>query len=222
MATHVRLADVGWVWDGQGINGTWQLSIFGAGEGTRWFGLRRCCFMFHPNTPLAMEKLRGLDEVVCDISKWDGERVEHPQYPGLGAPMRNVHDGTMARKVQEAENVSRLSLDFPNVTGAFDDDLYGKIAAEHITPAQYGVVHQAVKRHNPKTKHWGVVYTHELKPENWRGFEDTLDVVNLWVWDSKNLFRLDEDLERCRAIFPGKPTRAVPCRCRPRSRPGCR
>ena len=30
-----KLAEAGWCWDGQAINGTWHLSIFGAGEGTR-------------------------------------------------------------------------------------------------------------------------------------------------------------------------------------------
>lgn len=71
-----KLADAGWCWDGQAINGQWQLSIFGAGEGTKWSGLRRCCFMFHPNTPLAMEKLRDMDEVVCEISKWEYQKVD--------------------------------------------------------------------------------------------------------------------------------------------------
>jgi hypothetical protein len=27
----------------------------------------------------------------------------------------------------------------------------------------------------------------------------------LWVWNSKDLPRLDDDLERCRRLFPGKP-----------------
>ncbi len=29
--------------------------------------------------------------------------------------------------------------------------------------------------------------------------------MNLWVWDARNLVNLDKDLDRCRAIFPGKP-----------------
>ncbi len=158
-----KMADAGWCWDGQAINGQWQLSIFGAGEGTKWFGLRRCCFMFHPNTALAMEKLHDMKEVVCEISKWEYQKVEHPQYKGLGAPMRMNHDGRIERKCREAEIVSQLSRKYPNVTGAFDDDLYGKIKAEHITPEQYGTVRRAVKSANPKLKHWGVVYSHELK-----------------------------------------------------------
>ena len=98
------MADAGWCWDGQGINGDWTLSIFGVGEGTKWFGLRKCCFMFHPNTEMAMEKLRDMDEVVCEISKWEYQKVEHPEYKGLGAPMRQYHDGTIQRKQHEAES----------------------------------------------------------------------------------------------------------------------
>jgi hypothetical protein len=161
--------------------------------------------MFHPNTPLAMEKLRDFDEVVCDISKWDHVRVDDPRFPGLGAPVRNVHDGTIARKEREAGIVSQLSLEFPNLTGGFDDDLYGKIKNEGIAPDAYAGVGRALKAANPRLKHWGVVYAHELEPENWAGFTDILDVVNLWVWESRNLVHLDDYIARCTALFPGKP-----------------
>ncbi|MBT3376820.1 MAG: hypothetical protein HN742_09790 [Lentisphaerae bacterium] len=200
-----RLADTGWVWDGQAINGQWSLSIFGAGEGTRWFGLRRCCHMFHRNNALAMEKLADLDEVVCEISKWDNERVEHPDYPGLGAPLRMVHDGQMARKIAEADKVGRLSLAYPNVTAVYDDDLLGKIKNEKITPREYARVREAARKHNPDLKLWAVVYASELEPASWDGFQDCIDVVSLWVWDSAGVFELDATVETCRAIFPGKP-----------------
>lgn len=205
MAPSKRLADVGWVWDGQAINGQWSLSIFGSGEGTRWFGLRRCCHMFHRNNALAMEKLADLDEVVCEVSKWDAERVEHPRYPGLGAPMRMVHDGRMERKIAEADAVGRLSTVFPNITAIYDDDLLGKIKQEKITPREYSRVRDAARAHNPALKLWAVVYTHELDPANWAGFQDCIDVVSLWVWNSAHLDRLDADVARCQAIFPGKP-----------------
>ena len=199
-----KMADAGWCWDGQAINGQWQLSIFGAGEGTRWFGLRRCCFMFHPNTALAMEKLSGMKEIVCEISKWEYQKVEHPQFKSLGAPVRMNHDGRIERNCREAEIVSELSRKYPNITGAFDDDLYGKIKAEHITPDQYAAVHRAVKIENPSLQHWGVVYSHELNKENWAGFANLLDVVTLWVWESKDLVNLDRYVGQCRDIFPGK------------------
>jgi len=205
MTNDTRLADVGWAWDGQAINGQWSLSIFGAGEGTRWFGLRRCCHMFHRNNALAMEKLSDLDEVVCEVSKWDHERVEHANHPGLGAPMRMVHDGRMERKIEEADKVGRLSLTFPNISAIYDDDLLGKIKNEKITPQQYATVREAAREHNPELDLWAVVYTRELDPANWDGFQDCIDVVSLWIWDSATLVDLDASIEKCRAIFPGKP-----------------
>ena len=205
MTRHTRLADVGWAWDGQAINGQWSLSIFGAGEGTRWFGLRRCCHMFHRNNALAMEKLADMEEVVCEVSKWEYERVDHPAYRGLGAPMRTVHDGRMERKIAEADQVGRLSTQFPNVTAIYDDDLLGKIRAEEITPQQYARVREAARARNPALKLWAVVYSHELDPANWEGFQDTFDVVSLWVWESARLDGLESYVEKCRRIFPGKP-----------------
>jgi extradiol dioxygenase family protein len=198
-----RMADAGWCWDGQSTYVP-SLSIFGAGEGTKWFGLRRCCFMYHPNTALAMDKLREMEEVVCEISKWECATVEIPGLQGAPAVQHRL-DGRIQRKRREAEMVSQLSLKYPNITGAIDDDLYGKIVTEHISPDQYAAVHRALRSANPKLKHWGVVYSHELKKESWSGFTDLLDVVTLWIWESKDLVNLDRYVEECRAIFPSKP-----------------
>jgi len=200
MATKGRLADYGWCWEGHSTTQP-RLSMFGVGQGARWFGLRRACYMFLPNVPLGMELLADMDEVVCDISKWESGKPANDQ----ASPMGMVHDGTIARKRLEAERVARLSLDFPNVTGVFDDDLYGKISAERITPAEYATVGAAAHAVNPRLKRWGVVYTHELQPDNWRGFTDLLDIVNLWVWASKDVYDLDRHLAQCRAIFGDKP-----------------
>jgi hypothetical protein len=93
-------------------------SIFGAGEGARYFGLSRANFMFHPNTPLAMEKMRDLAEIVCDITKWE---FEFAQCEGGKWAVRNVLRGDPAATRAEAENVGRLSQQFSNVSGAFID-----------------------------------------------------------------------------------------------------
>ncbi|MBM3889909.1 MAG: hypothetical protein FJ388_12400 [Verrucomicrobia bacterium] len=191
-----KMADAGWCWDGQGFNGGVNPSIFGAGEGTRWFGLQRCCFMFHPNTPLAMEKLRGFKEVVCEISKWKVRRCENG--------VAHYLDGSIQTKSDEAANVSRLSRRHSLITGAIDDDLLGIIKREKIAPEQYGAVHRALKRDNPKLKLWTVVYTHELKKESWAGFEPCMDVVNLWEWNAAKLPDLPRNVALCRELFPGK------------------
>ena len=192
-----KLAEAGWCWDGQGFNGGVNPSIFGVGEGTRWFGLDKVCFMFHPNNALAMDKLRGFGEVVCEISKWKVRRCDNG--------VAHVLDGSIATKSREAAKVARLASKYPFVKGAIDDDLLGVIKREKITPEQYGSVSKALKGDNPDLRLWTVVYTKELKKESWAGFEPFMDVITLWEWDAANLPNLPRHVDRCRELFPGKP-----------------
>jgi hypothetical protein len=197
-----KLADVGWCWDGQGFNGGVNPSIFGVGEGTRWFGLKRTAFMFHPNTQLALQKLRDAEEVICEISKWKVRRCENG--------VAHYLDGSIATKREEAAKVSRLSRSFPNVTGAIDDDLLGIIRREKIKPDQYRRVYEALKHDNPKLSLWVVVYDNELDRENWAGFEPLVDVVNLCVGnETRDFSRLGSFLDQCDEIFPGKPVNLI-------------
>ena len=50
-----------------------------------------------------------------------------------------------------------------------------------------------------------VVYTHELKPENWQAFLPYIDMVNLWIWKATDIPTMDENIRLCRRLFPGKP-----------------
>jgi len=194
----MKLSDLGWVWEGQGNDPGVDPSIFGVGEGCEYFGLSRAVYMFHPNTELAMRKMAHLDEVVCDITKWKWRRTDDGGWAHwIDASAESVR--------REAETVNRLARDFPNVTGAFHDDMRGLIKRENTTPEQYALVYEALKQDRPGLKLWSVVYTHELQPEEWAGFEPFMDVVNLWVWEAKNLPSLDECLARCRELFPDKP-----------------
>jgi len=194
----MRLADLGWVWEGQGLDPGVDPSIFGVGEGCEYFGLSRAVYMFHPNTDLAMRKLAHLDEVICDIAKWKFRRTDD-------GGVAHWIDASAESVRREAETVNRLARDFPNVTGAIHDDMRGLIKREGTTPEQYAAVYDALKADRPDLKLWGVVYTHELQPEEWAGFEPYMDVVNLWVWEAKNLPHLDEYVARCRELFADKP-----------------
>jgi len=194
----VKLKDLGWVWEGQGIDPGVPPSIFGVGEGAPYFGLSRACFLFHPNDDLALRKMTHLEEVVCDISKWKWRWTEN------GAPQCWV-DARPVSVRAEAENLSRLSLKYPNLTGAIHDDMRGLIQRENVTPDQYAEIYAALKSHNPALRLWSVVYTHELDPADWAGFQPFMDIVNLWVWNAKDIPQLDDDLERCREMFPDKP-----------------
>ena len=194
----MRLKDIGWVWEGQGLDPGVEPSIFGVGEGCEYFGLSRAWYMFHPNTELAMNKLAGLDEVICDIAKWGFKEVD---YSGAACTV----DARPERVQAEAALVSELSTRFPNITGAVHDDMLGLIKGEDFPPEKYAEVYDALKSQNPDLKLWAVVYTHELDPDQWAAFQRFMDVICLWVWECKNLPHLDEYIDRCRELFPDKP-----------------
>ena len=197
-----KFSEVGWCWDGQGFNGGVNPSIFGAGEGTKWFGLKKTAFMFHPNTELALEKLRDFDEIICEISKWKVRRCENGVAHSL--------DGKIETKCREAATVGRLSRSFPNVTGAIDDDLLGIIRREKITPQQYRPVYETLKKENPELKLWIVVYDRELDKNHWAGFQPFADVINLCVGNqTKDFSRLGHFLDQSEEIFPGKPVSLI-------------
>ncbi len=195
----MNIRDVGWVWEGQGLNSPGVVpSIFGIGDGCRYFGLSRAWYMFHPNDELAMNKLSWLDEVVCDITKWIFCDIE---VPGIA----NAWDNLPASVQREAALVGDLSTRFPNITGAVHDDMWHIVNQEDFTPDQYAEVYTALKNANPDLKLWTVVYDYELGPDDWAGFEQFMDVISLWVWKSENLVNLDEYIARCRDKFPDKP-----------------
>jgi len=194
----VSFRDVGWVWEGQGLDPGVDPSVLGAGDGCRFFGLRRANFMFHPNTDFALDHLAWLDEVTCDISKW-----RYRDTPSGGT--EHWVDAGLEAVTREAALVSALSVEHPNVTGAFHDDMLGLVRREGLTAEQYAQVYAAAQSHNAELKLWAVVYMHELEAPEWPQFAPFMDVVTLWIWESQHLDQQDEAIARCRRLFPNKP-----------------
>lgn len=194
----MNMREVGWCWEGQGLDPGVDPSILGVGDGCRFFGLTRANYMFHPNTEFAMQHMAWLDEVTCDIAKW---RYRDTEKGGTDHWVDSAPETVRA----EAELVSRLSLRYPNITGAFHDDMLGLVRREGMGAEQYAEIHAAVKSANPDLKLWVVVYTHELDAPEWAEFAPYMDVVNLWIWRSEELDRQDEEILRCREVFPDRP-----------------
>ncbi len=190
----MKMCDAGWVWEGQGMDPGVHPSIFGVGEGADFFGVKKCVFMFHPITELALWKLRDKEEVVCDITKWDLRDA------GRGGS-ESFKDERLDVIESAAEKTSRLSLKYPNVTGAMHDDMRDCLNRLKYPPERYEEIYSALKSHNPNLKLWCVVYSMQLEPEQWEGFEKYMDVINFWGGGTE----LDEKLDRCRELFPGKP-----------------
>ena len=116
--------DAGWVWEGHGFDPGVEPSIYGVGEGADYFDLDRANFLFHRNTPLNLAKLAHLGEVVPEISKWKWVEIE-PVSGRHGWGFANHRDSHPDTVLAEAANLSRVSLDFANITGAIIDDASG-------------------------------------------------------------------------------------------------
>jgi hypothetical protein len=195
--------DVGWVWEGHGFDPGLEPSIYGVGEGAAYFGLRRANFMFHRNNTINLAKLRHLDAVVPEISKWKWVEIA-PESAKHGWGFANWRDCNPETVRQEAANLSSVSLEFPNVTGALIDDTSGIFKYDGYNAGWTQQVSAALHSANPALKLWLVVYTHELGLPQWLSFLPYMDIANLWVWKYQDLPHIEEHVARCAEVFPGK------------------
>ena len=193
------MSAAGWVWEGLGLDPGVFPSVYGVGDGVRWFGVDGAIFIFHPNTPINLARLTHARRVLVDISKWKWveTRGEDGQY-ALGRRRDDRPDSVIA----EAEGVSRLSLQFPNITGAFIDDTHGVAGHPGYTADTPRLIKDALCRHNPRLEMELVVYSHELEKPWWRDWLGVADAVSLWVWESANLPHIDRYISACREVFP--------------------
>ena len=195
----MNLRDVGWVWEGQGIDPGVPPSMYGLGQGTKYFGLSRANFLFHTTDEHTLSLMSDLDEVTCSLLKYGWEWDENSR-PGLTT--KGDPDSIRA----EGEHIARLSKQFTNITGVFGDDLMGILEKNAWGPERLTEVLAPMREANPALKVWSVVYTHEFEEEDfWALVYPHVDVVNLWVWESKNLVDLPGYVDQCRKLFPDKP-----------------
>ncbi len=196
--------EVGWVWEGQGFDPDVPPSIYGVGEGATYFGLDRCNLMFHPNNEVTLGKLADKAEVVADISKW--KFIEMPRQEGVpgGVGFRNWRDSNPVTVREEAEKLSRLSPQFPNVVGALIDDTSCMLEYDDYNAGIPEAIRAALHSANPDLKLWIVVYGRLLDAEYWAAFADYVDVIHLWEGDPWQLVRFDEYVDQCEEVFPGK------------------
>ena len=105
---------------------------------------------------------------------------------------------------ENAELLSKLSLQFPNVVGAMCDDVttnYLKV----VLPERFEARSKALKKYNPELKMYGVVYVQELDEKDFSHIQPYMDVVNHWYLHKDEILEYDEKLALCRSKFPGKP-----------------
>jgi hypothetical protein len=94
--------------------------------------------------------------------------------------------------------------DFPNLAGGIVDDLSSNIPKGRYNPESLAAIHRRLKAASPAFKLFAVIYTMNFGID-YAPYMSFIDVVSLWVWDSRDLPGLDQHVERCRQLFPGKP-----------------
>lgn len=113
--------------------------------------------------------------------------------------------GALANSEEEnAELLSRLSLQYPNIVGAMCDDFCTSFHYA-LLPERFEKIYRGVKKHNDALKVYGVIYVHELGRIHFRLVQEFIDVVNLWHWHKEEILNIEENLEKCEENFPGKP-----------------
>ena len=196
-----NMKEAGWCWEGLAFDPGVDPTIYGVGEGAPYFGVDGANYIFHPNDEVGFAKLSHVPKVTAEISKWEWYATE--AVTGRFTFAQRI-DASTARVVREAETVSRLSLQCPNLVGAFIDDTHAVIRHESYTPETPRLIREALTAHNADLDFWIVVYTHEDTEEMWAPWLDCVDVVNLWIWECRNLIDIDRNIDKCHAMFPGK------------------
>ena len=181
-------ADDLWVWGGPTPYWGGTMADDTLVRGADYFGARNVVYVYGPTS----EKMLGLHakyhKMLCQINS-------NCRTPGAQAG---------ATDEENAEQLSRLSLKFPNIVGAMCDDIsvqYRKI----VLPEPFAALSRGLKKHNPALKLYGVIYAHELGVKDFSLILPYLDTVNLWFWNKDDILEYDEKLALCREIFPGKP-----------------
>ncbi len=189
--------EAGWVWEGFATHAGVKPTLYGVGEGWRWFGVPGVNFMFHPNNEIAFRKLQDAPRVVADISKWDFQYARNEGGYEIG--FVGVHDPRPERIRDEAENLRRLAAQFPNLAGGIIDDASNMFAHDAYGAGGAAAVREAL---GTDLALWVVVYANQLDQPEWGLLKPHMDVVNLWLWNCQEIPHLADHVAHCRAQFP--------------------
>lgn len=90
----------------------------------------------------------------------------------------------------------------PNLAGVIIDDFSNNL--DKYPPDSLARIHRRLKARGDDLQLYTVVYTRDLGLD-FKPYLPSIDVVSLWIWESKDLPDLDRHIERCREAFPNKP-----------------
>jgi len=180
-------ADNVWVWGGPTPSWGGSMADDTLIRGADYFHAENVVYVYGPTTDKMLQLHAKYKKMLCQIN----------------ANCRT--QGALANTEEEnAELLSRLSLEYPNIAGGMCDD-YTVGSSKIVLPERFEKMYTAIKKHNAALKLYGVIYVQELGRGKFRLIQPYIDVVNLWHWNKEDILDIDKNIETCQRDFPGKP-----------------
>ena len=183
-----------WLW-GQNAgshHGLWNLpgiNKLETVEGAAFLGIKNCCRVVMSNNPTPpfdeeSAKLAGFEKVVWSVT-------------GDSSSKRNDLS-------DDCDEVLRQAALFPNVTGGVMDDFFRpEEKSARFTVEKVREI--ARKLHNaPRQLELWLVYYAALLDIDYRDYLDAVDVITFWSWNSAELAKAKENIERVISGTPAK------------------
>ncbi|MBQ9336006.1 MAG: hypothetical protein IJS14_01760 [Lentisphaeria bacterium] len=185
----VKLSDDNlWVWGGPTPYWGGSMADDTLVRGAKFFDAKNGVYVYGPTDDKMMQLHSGFKRILCQVNS-------QCRTPGAQGEMNDEIN---------AEELSRLSLKYPNIVGAMCDDV-ATYFRHLVLPEAFEARSRALKKYNDKLKMYGVIYVHELAEKDFTPILPYLDTVNLWFWHMDEILDYDRNILLCQERFPGKP-----------------
>ena len=177
-----------WVWGGPTPYWGGSMADDTLVRGAQFYDAKNVVYVYGPTDDKMLKLHSGFKRMLCQVNS-------QCRTPGAQGAMSDEGN---------AEELSKLSLKYPNIVGAMCDDVttyFKKIVLPDAFKARYS----ALKKYNDKLKMYGVVYVHELEQKDFSLILPYMDTVNLWFWNMNEILDYDRNIRLCQEKFPGKP-----------------
>mgnify|MGYP007005894815 FL=1 len=177
-----------WVWGGPTPYWGGSMADVTLIRGAQYYNAKNVVYVYGPTTEKMLGLHSGFKRVLCQVNA-------NCRTPGAQEGKNDE---------ENAEHLSKLSLQFPNIVGAMCDDVTTNFQ-KVVLPEPFEARYKALKKYNDKLKMYGVVYVHELYHKDFSYIQPYMDTVNLWFWHLDEILDYDQHLLQCQKMFPGKP-----------------
>jgi len=176
-----------WVWGGPTPYWGGSMADDTLVRGAKYFGADNVVYVYGPTTEKMLSLHASFKHMLCQVNS-------NCRTPGAQEGLSDE---------ENAERLSKLSLQYPNILGAICDDVTSNFLRV-VLPEPFEARARALKKYNSALKMYGVVYVHELQRKDFSNIQPYMDVVNLWFWHMDEILEYDKHIQQCRKYFPGK------------------